>query len=121
MPQFVNGLNALLEQAALAADQPDVEAVKERLLYRQLIECARCFEEGVLETPISGMKPAIAVKLVPANEYKVFIKGFSAGLSSDEINVSFTAIGEDIRAAWLEIIKAARVALEATERSDVTS
>ncbi len=59
--------------------------------------------EGVLETPISGMKPAIAVKLVPANEYKVFIKGFSAGLSSDEINVSFTAIGEDIRAAWLEI------------------
>lgn len=59
--------------------------------------------EGVLETPISGMKPAIAVKLVPQNEYKVFIKGFSAGLSADEINVSFTAIGEDIRAAWLEI------------------
>ncbi|ALR20863.1 3-hydroxyacyl-CoA dehydrogenase NAD-binding domain-containing protein [Sphingobium baderi] len=38
----------------LAADQPDVEAVKERLLYRQLIECARCFEEGVLETPEDG-------------------------------------------------------------------
>src|SRR3546814_13307692 len=31
-----------------------VEAVKERLLYRQLIECARCFEEGVLETPEDG-------------------------------------------------------------------
>ncbi len=37
-----------------AADQPGVEAVKERLLYRQLIECARCFEEGVLETPEDG-------------------------------------------------------------------
>ncbi|MGE4323132.1 MAG: 3-hydroxyacyl-CoA dehydrogenase NAD-binding domain-containing protein [Sphingobium sp.] len=37
-----------------APAQPDVAAVKERLLYRQLIECARCFEEGVLETPEDG-------------------------------------------------------------------
>ncbi|MEJ7933595.1 3-hydroxyacyl-CoA dehydrogenase NAD-binding domain-containing protein [Sphingobium sp. AN558] len=37
-----------------ADHQPDVEAVKERLLYRQLIECARCFEEGVLDTPEDG-------------------------------------------------------------------
>jgi hypothetical protein len=59
--------------------------------------------DGVLETPISGLKPAIAVKLVPANEYKVFIKGFSAGLDEENITVSFTAIGEDIRAAWLEM------------------
>jgi len=59
--------------------------------------------EGVLETPISGLKPAIAVKLVPLNEYKVFIKGFAAELTQDEINVSFTAIGEDIRATWLEL------------------
>jgi len=44
----------LAELFPLAADQPDVEAVKERLLYRQLIECARCFEEGVLETPEDG-------------------------------------------------------------------
>ncbi|OGR67647.1 MAG: hypothetical protein A2081_00875 [Elusimicrobia bacterium GWC2_61_19] len=59
--------------------------------------------EGVLETPISGLKPAIAIKLVPANEYKVFIKGFSAELDAENITASFTAIGEDIRAAWLEI------------------
>ena len=59
--------------------------------------------EGVLETPISGIKPAMAVKLVPLNEYKVYIKGFAAELSQDEINISFTAIGEDIRAAWLEV------------------
>jgi len=44
----------LAELFPLAADQPDVEAVKERLLYRQLVECARCFEEGVLETPEDG-------------------------------------------------------------------
>lgn len=59
--------------------------------------------EGVLETPISGIKPAMAVKLVPLNEYKVFLKGFNAEVTQDEINVSFTAIGEDIRAAWLEV------------------
>ncbi len=59
--------------------------------------------EDVLETPISGIKPALAVKLVPPNEYKVFIKGFSAEVGPEDINVFFTAIGEDIRAAWLEI------------------
>ena len=57
----------------------------------------------MLETPISGIKPAIAIKLVPLNEYKVYIKGFEAELTREEINVSFAAIGEDIRAAWLEI------------------
>lgn len=59
--------------------------------------------EGVLETPISGLKPAIAVKLVPLNPYKVLLKGFAAELTAADINVSFTAIGEDIRAAWLEV------------------
>lgn len=59
--------------------------------------------EGVLETPIQGIKPAIALKLVPHNRYRVFIKGFAAELTQEEINVSFTAIGEDIRASWLEV------------------
>jgi len=35
------------------------EAVRERLLYRQLVECARCFAEGVLETPEDGDLGAI--------------------------------------------------------------
>ncbi len=61
------------------------------------------YGEGALETPISGMKPAMAIKLVPPNEYKVYIKGFSAELSPDELSASFAAIGEDIRAAWLEV------------------
>ena len=43
----------------LAADQPTAADVKERLLYRQLVECARCFAEGVLETPQDGDLGAI--------------------------------------------------------------
>jgi 3-hydroxyacyl-CoA dehydrogenase/enoyl-CoA hydratase/3-hydroxybutyryl-CoA epimerase len=43
----------------LAGDQPTPAEVKERLLYRQLVECARCFAEGVLETPEDGDLGAI--------------------------------------------------------------
>ena len=38
----------LTEHFPLSDDQPDVEAVKERLIVRQVVEAARCFEEGVL-------------------------------------------------------------------------
>ncbi|MGB3723806.1 MAG: 3-hydroxyacyl-CoA dehydrogenase NAD-binding domain-containing protein [Pacificimonas sp.] len=41
------------------AVQPQVEEVQERLKFRQLVECARCFEEGVLETPEDGDLGAI--------------------------------------------------------------
>jgi 3-hydroxyacyl-CoA dehydrogenase/enoyl-CoA hydratase/3-hydroxybutyryl-CoA epimerase len=43
----------------LAAVQPSAADVKERLLYRQLVECARCMGEGVLETPEDGDLGAI--------------------------------------------------------------
>ena len=43
----------------LAETQPTPEAVRERLLYRQMVECARCFAEGVLETPQDGDLGAI--------------------------------------------------------------
>lgn len=43
----------------LAINQPAPEAVRERLLYRQLVECARCFAEGVLVTPQDGDLGAI--------------------------------------------------------------
>ena len=45
------GLDDMFPRAPI---QPDVEEVKERLLYRQLVECARCYQEGVLETPEDG-------------------------------------------------------------------
>src|SRR5690606_9402247 len=43
----------------LALAQPSPDDVRERLLYRQLVECARCFAEGVLVTPQDGDLGAI--------------------------------------------------------------
>jgi 3-hydroxyacyl-CoA dehydrogenase/enoyl-CoA hydratase/3-hydroxybutyryl-CoA epimerase len=43
----------------IALAQPTPDAVRERLLYRQLVECARCFAEGVLVTPEDGDLGAI--------------------------------------------------------------
>jgi len=38
----------------LAEEQPAVEEVMNRMLYRQSLETARCFEEGVLEHPVDA-------------------------------------------------------------------
>jgi 3-hydroxyacyl-CoA dehydrogenase/enoyl-CoA hydratase/3-hydroxybutyryl-CoA epimerase len=43
----------------VAATQPSPAEVEERLFYRQLVETARCFAEGVLETPEDGDLGAI--------------------------------------------------------------
>ena len=59
--------------------------------------------EAALEMPITGIKPAMAIKLVPQNNFKVVIKGFYANVTDEGIDTFFTAVGEDIRAAWLEI------------------
>jgi 3-hydroxyacyl-CoA dehydrogenase/enoyl-CoA hydratase/3-hydroxybutyryl-CoA epimerase len=42
------------EHFPLAAAQPEVEEVKQRLLYIQALESARCLEEGVLTSPVDG-------------------------------------------------------------------
>jgi 3-hydroxyacyl-CoA dehydrogenase/enoyl-CoA hydratase/3-hydroxybutyryl-CoA epimerase len=49
----------LSQEYPLAAAQPSPTDVRERLLYRQLVECARCFAEGVLVTPQDGDLGAI--------------------------------------------------------------
>jgi len=41
----------LAEHFPLAAEQPSVEHVKQRLLHRQALESARCMEEGVISHP----------------------------------------------------------------------
>ncbi len=43
----------------LADDQPSVDEVKQRFLYRQAVEVARCYEEGVLNDSPSGDVGAI--------------------------------------------------------------
>jgi len=49
----------LAQHWPLALAQPSPDDVRERLLYRQLVECARCFAEGVLVTPQDGDLGAI--------------------------------------------------------------
>jgi 3-hydroxyacyl-CoA dehydrogenase/enoyl-CoA hydratase/3-hydroxybutyryl-CoA epimerase len=44
----------LATEYSLAAIQPSPQEARERLLYRQIVECARCFAEGVLVTPQDG-------------------------------------------------------------------
>ena len=61
------------------------------------------FGAKTLEMPISGVKPALTIKLIPENPYRVIIKGFRAEIGREEMIVSFAAIGEDINNAWLEL------------------
>lgn len=44
----------LAEMFPRAAQQPDIEEVKTRLLYRQSLEAVRCFEEGVIRTKLDA-------------------------------------------------------------------
>ncbi len=58
---------------------------------------------NALEMSISGIKPAVAIKLVPKNEYRVIIKNFSAEISNEEVVATFSVVGVDIQKAWLEL------------------
>ena len=44
----------LAEHFPVSANQPTLEEVKARLLYRQSVEAIRCFDEGVLRTKLDG-------------------------------------------------------------------
>lgn len=59
--------------------------------------------DGALETPVYHLQPAMAIKLIPKNEYKVIIRGFAATLNQKTIKAAFSAIGQDVRAAWIEL------------------
>ena len=51
--------SGLVEHFPTSDEQPDLAEVKTRFLYRQAIEAARCFEEGVLRDAASGDVGAI--------------------------------------------------------------
>ncbi|MFH1620384.1 MAG: hypothetical protein ABIG11_10855 [bacterium] len=59
--------------------------------------------ENALEIPVFYLQPALAIKMIPPNEYKVLLKGFMASISASNVVTSFSAIGQDIRGAWMEI------------------
>jgi 3-hydroxyacyl-CoA dehydrogenase/enoyl-CoA hydratase/3-hydroxybutyryl-CoA epimerase len=44
----------LSEIFPLADSQPDIEEIKKRLFYRQVLETVRCFEEGVIQTQLDA-------------------------------------------------------------------
>lgn len=48
------GLSGLVTPSKLEADPKEVQEMKNRLLYRQGIEAARCFEEGVITDPVQA-------------------------------------------------------------------
>ncbi|WP_262503644.1 3-hydroxyacyl-CoA dehydrogenase NAD-binding domain-containing protein [Sphingobium xenophagum] len=54
-----SGLAELAPLARGAAATPDVEILKRRLLHRQALEAARCFDEGVISDPRSADVGAI--------------------------------------------------------------
>ncbi|MHB9878316.1 3-hydroxyacyl-CoA dehydrogenase NAD-binding domain-containing protein [Pacificimonas sp. ICDLI1SI03] len=56
--QLWPGLREAFPPADGPAD-PEVQEIQERLKFRQLVECARCFAEDVLETPEDGDLGAI--------------------------------------------------------------
>lgn len=59
--------------------------------------------ENPLEIPISGIKPAIVIKLIPPNDYKVIIKNFSYEKTNNEYVFNWNVIACDFQKSWLEI------------------
>ncbi|MGV3557670.1 3-hydroxyacyl-CoA dehydrogenase NAD-binding domain-containing protein [Larkinella arboricola] len=56
----------LAEIFPLAADQPPIDELKKRFLYRQALEAVRCFEEGVIQTQLDADIGSILVWGFPA-------------------------------------------------------
>ena len=59
-------------------------------------------QEGTLETPISSLKPAIAIKLVPPNDASVAVHECQAKTLGNDLVFRFSVEGESVESAWLE-------------------
>jgi len=94
---FVSSSSAPIVAASPSADK------EQRVWLSRSIKGNPPSEETAFDIPISGLVPAIAVKLVPENSQKVAVRGFNAVLTSDGITASFAVSGLDIEYAWLEI------------------
>lgn len=58
-------------------------------------------EEGTLQVPIN-IRPALAIKLVPAADRAVRVGGLSGLPAGENLVVSFSVEGTDVEAAWVE-------------------
>ncbi|NLO92011.1 MAG: hypothetical protein GX410_08510 [Elusimicrobia bacterium] len=59
--------------------------------------------DTALETPINGLLPALALKLIPAASLPVKVENLNMAVGENGAFVSFNALGQDVRAAWVEI------------------
>lgn len=59
--------------------------------------------ENLLEVPVYNIKPAIVIKLVPQNDYRVIIKNFSMQKIKNDYLFTWTVISADTQKSWLEI------------------
>jgi hypothetical protein len=94
---FTKSSNSPIIAAALSDDKT------ENVWLNRSIKGSPPFGEKTLEMPISGVKPAMTIKLIPENPYRVIIKGFRAEIGPEDMISTFCAIGEDIHNTWLEL------------------
>ncbi|MEF3279479.1 MAG: hypothetical protein K6357_00715 [Elusimicrobiota bacterium] len=67
------------------------------------IKGAMPVNDSALEMAISGLKPAIVVKLIAENDFKVVIKNFSYEFLDDRYIYNWNVIGTDVYKSWIEI------------------
>lgn len=58
-------------------------------------------EEGALPVPIT-LKPALAIKLIPASASRVTVSAFNATTGPDRVLARFSAEGRDVELSWVE-------------------
>lgn len=76
---------------------------KENVWVNHSIKGSMPHNESALETPISGIKPAIILKLIQENDYRVVIKNFSYESIEGSFIFNWNVIGADITRSWIEI------------------
>lgn len=58
-------------------------------------------EDGALPVPIT-LKPALAIKLIPASASRVTVSAFTATTGPDRVLARFSAEGRDVELSWVE-------------------
>lgn len=94
---FINSSNSPIIAAGFLNDD------KENVWLNHSITGALPPHKSALEIPIKGIKPAIVIKLISENDYKVIIKNFSYELNKDIFIFNWNTIGTDIYKSWIEI------------------